>query len=186
VGVSGHSYRRRLGGRSLSTAPGHIAATVTCTVCSVADDVRLRSVMPPAQIDQKFTQLGWALDPNVCPACRSKPAKEKPMTKPSPAAIQAQVVMFTLLQTHFDADNGVYAAGWTDDKIAKQANLAVDTVAEFRRAGFGELKEPAELRQFREDVNALDQLCKETFATLQSDMASLRARGAELSRKYAA
>lgn len=107
------------------------------------------------------------------------------MTKTSPAAMKAQVQMFNLLSQHFDGEKGAYSAPWTDEKVAKEVGLSVETVADYRRAGFGELREPAELRTYREDLKALDNLCKETFAGFQQEVASLRSRLADLSRRYA-
>lgn len=107
-------------------------------------------------------------------------------TKPSPAAMQAQVKMITLLQEHFDPDAGTYAAGWSDQKIAGETSLSVDHVIELRRTCFGEIKEPAKVRQLRSDINALEQLHKEASAQMAQDIASLRAKLATISARWAA
>ncbi|WCT73946.1 hypothetical protein PQ455_01555 [Sphingomonas naphthae] len=144
-------------------------------------------LMPPEQIDQKFTQAGWSIDPHVCPDCRASRTKEKPMaSKPSPAAMKAQVQMIGLLSEHFDTDAGAYAVGWSDKKIADETGVSPATVAEFRLAGFGEIKEPAAICALRADINALDQLSREHQAIVQSEIASLRSKLAQVSAKVVA
>lgn len=97
-------------------------------------------------------------------------------TKPSPAAMKAQAAMFRLLSDRFDPDAGRYEAGWDDKKIAAETGLSPDVVAEFRKAGFGEMKEAPELASIRKDVNALEQLAREQNASIMQEVAALRTR----------
>jgi hypothetical protein len=187
----GHLYRKGTRGRSLQSAAGvggtTFVAHVACSRCPVIGERRLRELMPPEQIDRKFIQAGWALDPHRCPTCRMAAAKEKTMaSKPTPAAMKAQANMFALLTTHFDGDAGAYAPGWSDAKVASDTSLAVEHVTEFRRVAFGELKEPSEIRALRDDIKALDQLAKEQATGITSEIASLRSRLAEISKRWAA
>jgi hypothetical protein len=184
----GHLYRNGIRGRSIKSAPGvggttH-AAQLQCSRCPTVGERKLRQILPP---DQKFAQAGWSINPHVCPDCRRRPAKEKPMaSKPSPAAMKAQAAMFTLLQEHFDVDGGTYATGWTDQKIAIDTGLAVEHVTEYRRTCFGEIKEPSEIRQLRADINALEQLQKEAAAGFAQEITSLRSKLANVSARWAA
>lgn len=177
-------------GRSLKSAPGvggtTFVAHLQCARCPTNGERRLRAMMPPDQIDRKFAQAGWQVDPHVCPDCRAK-SKEKPVvaTKPTAAAMKAQANMFTLLNQHFDPDAGAYAADWNDQRVATESGLAVDHVTEFRRAGFGEIKEPPEIRVLRAEINDLDKMAKEWAASIVEDIAKLRASIAKISGRYA-
>ena len=69
----GHPYREGRLGRSIVTRPGVGTTTsrarLVCAGCGHAHFLSLRAVMPPDQIDQKFKQAGWQLDPHRCPDC---------------------------------------------------------------------------------------------------------------------
>lgn len=106
-------------------------------------------------------------------------------TKLSPAAMKAQAAMFQMLATHFDPDAGQYETGWNDARVAKEAGLAADFVVEFRRNGFGELKEPAPLAALRSDINALEKLQVEQNATFAQQLAELRAQLARIAAQFA-
>lgn len=187
----GHLYRMGIRGRSITSAPGvggtTFIAHLACSSCAVIGERRLRQLMPPEQVDHKFIQAGWSLDPHLCPTCKALPAKEKTMTaKPSAAAMKAQAQMFHLLSAHFDPEQGAFAVGWADQRVAAETGLAADVVTEFRRAGFGELKEPPEVRALRDDIQSLASLQAEQQASVTQEIASLRARVSELSKRWAA
>lgn len=150
--------------------------------------MNLRAIPAPDQIDKKFMQQGWSLDPHLCPACRTKPAKEKSdMTvKASPAAMRAQVETITLLQTHFDVEQGSYALGWSDEAIAKKTGIAVDAVVEYRRSAFGELKAPPELQALKDDLAAARALLDETTKSMGAEIDGLNRRLGEISKRWAA
>ena len=80
--------------------------------------------------------------------------------QPSPNAMKTQAAMFRLLSNHFDVDAGRYEKDWGDARIAKETGLAVALVAQFRDAGFGEIKEAPEIAGLRADVRALEQLAR--------------------------
>ena len=188
MSVRGHGYRDGHSGRSLRSHPGvggvSFVALLQCSECPKVGEVKCRAVMPPDQIDQKFRQAGWAVDPHRCADCCRKP-KEKPMSAtPSPAAMKAQAHMFQLLSQHFDADNGRYVAGWSDDKIAKDTGISADLVKSFRKAGFGELKEPAEISLLRADINSVEQLAKEQHGAITAEVAALRAKLGKLTMRF--
>ncbi|MEH3107128.1 MAG: hypothetical protein PGN09_07560 [Sphingomonas fennica] len=185
MSLPGHSYKDGSRGRSITTRPGVGGQTVTarlrCSACATTGNRNFRSLMPPEQIDKKFAQAGWSLDPHVCPDCRATRAREKTMgMKPTAAAMKAQAAMFRLLTDHFDIDDGAYAAGWSDEKIATDTGLAAEAVAEFRRAGFGEIKEAAPIRQLRADIAALESLAREQHNAIIGEIASLRGQLAKL------
>lgn len=107
-------------------------------------------------------------------------------SKPSPAAMKAQVQMITLLQEHFDPQAGSFADGWSDKRIAAETSLSADHVADFRRGAFGEIKEPREVRALRDDIATLDTLEKERRAVFDQELAKMRSRLAEISARWAA
>lgn len=94
----------------------------------------------------------------------------------SPAAMKAQATMFRLLSDHFDTVAGRYVDGWSDEKIAKQTDIAKATVIEFRKAGFGEIKEDPAIAAIRSDINALETLARENHGSVTAEIAALRAR----------
>lgn len=182
----GHPYRQGVRGRSIAARPGSAGtvpvAKLKCARCPAIGEVVLRTVMPPEQIDKKFAQAGWRLDPNTCPDCiRSAAAsKEKKMAtltaRPTQAAMKAQTMMFRLLSDNFDTEAGRFEPGWDDARIAKETGLSPDVVAEFRRAGFGEIKEAPEVAALRADIAALDTLAREQHGAVTAEIASLRSR----------
>lgn len=105
---------------------------------------------------------------------------------PTPSAIKAQVRMVQLLGDQFDAEAGAYAEGFSDERIAKDTGLSVDAVREYRIAGFGELREPDELRSIHSDIQALEKLFLETMAPLQQELAGMKARVAEMRGRFKA
>lgn len=186
TGVREEEYKLGLNGRAISSRPGvggnTVRATLQCSRCPKKGDVNARNMSGRA-LDAKFIQIGWRVDPHLCPDCQRK-SKEKPMaTDPSPAAAKAQVKMITLLSEHFDTEGGRYVAEWSDERIAKETNLSKDSVAKFRVAAFGEIREPTELALIRADINALEKLSSDNQAAIAQDIAQLRSRLADASKK---
>lgn len=105
----------------------------------------------------------------------------KPATSVSPTAMKAQADMFRLLADHFDTVDGRYVDGWSDEKIAKETGIAKATVADFRKAGFGEIKEDPAIAAIRADINALEEIQREHAAGIAQQLAELRARLAKVS-----
>lgn len=179
----GCPYRASIRGRSFRAVRGPGApafeAGVTCGECGSTFTAACRADATPHTLDAKFRHAGWQLDPHVCPDCLAKSKGEKmsaPAKPASPAAMKAQAVMFRLLNDHFDTVDGRYADDWSDEKIAKETGIAKATVADFRRAGFGEIKEDPAIASLRSDVNALEQLQREQNAAVAAEIAALRVR----------
>lgn len=183
-----HGYRDGVKGRSIRTGVRGLfgIAIVQCTACPATGEVRLRELMGQEQIDQKMRQRGWRLDPHRCPLCQQKAKEGRVATNPSPAAMRAQATMFRLLDAHFDMEKGSYEKDWNDERVAKEAGLAINVVQEFRRAGFGELKLPTEVERLHLDIEALAALKRESDAQFDQELARLRAAVAEVKRKFVA
>lgn len=189
-GPTGHDYRDGVRGRSIRTVPGpsgvQITAHIQCGQCPTRGTLKFRKIASVQAIDRKFIQIGWAIPPRLCPGCAAKVSKpkEKPMTGvQSVAAMKATIAMNDLLAAHFDSKNGRYVAGWSDEKIAKEAGLGLKSVAEYRIAAFGEIREPTELALIRADITALEQLQREHEASMAQEIASLRGKLGEATRK---
>lgn len=108
-------------------------------------------------------------------------------TKPSPDAIKAQVQMVRLLTDYFDTETGRYLDPWSDKKIAEQTGMSEAAVAEYREAGFGPLKEPAEVEQLRSDIKALEALTTDlegSLAGIKSELTSMKSKLADISKKF--
>lgn len=175
-----HSYQQGVKGRSMTTRPGvggqTITAHVQCSTCPKKGSANLTSRMSPEWIDKKFSQLGWRLDPHRCPDCIRKAAQSKGnlmASNPSPAAVKAQAKMFSLLSQHFTPDDGRYAKGWSDKKIADETGVSVEMVAAVRSEAFGELKEPSEIQALRQEITALEGLVTEQIASLRTELAKV-------------
>lgn len=184
----------RHGRHVTSKQGGGVVATLTCSRCPTTEVIEFRQLADPDAMDRKFAQKGWSLDPARCPTHNRRNhqprTKETAMatapaaTAPSPAAIAAQAKMFSLLQNHFDADEGVYGCGYSDARIAEECRLSVELVAGVRAQAFGALRVPSEVAQLQADITALESLLAETVAPIQSELRSLKQRVAECCKKF--
>lgn len=277
-----HAYKESARGRSLHFSPidGIRYARLTCSACEFTGKVKIKSLMPPEQLDNKFQRTGWELDPHICPTCISKrrferqmksfavvpegvsplpgiadsscsnlalaapmaqevevepepvakrappekkpklklaPKYEKmaefaktaaqalaempvapppapprnvpvpaPVTTPSkqevPAAMsspladndvlravsaethKAAATMHKLLAEHFDGEEGRYAMGWSDERIANDTGLSVTHVSDVRDIAYGALKTPDAIAEAKADIKALSDLFVEMMA----------------------
>lgn len=208
-----HIYKEGARGRSfhVDRHAGTKAGRITCSTCGTVGSINVNNLPPPEYLDKKFAQRGWELDPNVCPDCvvkrkRAKAAakaavklkeqntmptitKEAPISEnPALKAVSADLhkataKMHQLLNLHFDADEGRFAEGWDDARIAKESGMAPAHVTEVRNLAYGELKEPEEITKLRADIKSLNELISETLVTAQKEVNALNARVAEINKK---
>lgn len=205
LGLRGRSFK-------IEPTTGQKAANICCSLCDAVGVLPLHSLMPPEIIDKKFVQKGWELDPNTCPDCvvkreRAKAAakaarkEQKNMnavtnTKPAGALAdnpalkavsadlhKATAKMHQLLAINFDADEGRFAEGWDDERIAKESGISATHVTEVRNVAYGELKEPEEVTALRNDIKALHDLINETLLTAQKEVNALNNRVVEITKK---
>jgi hypothetical protein len=190
-----HPWKVEKHGRSIKAQEGGaVVAKLTCSKCPEVLTIRFRQLCDAGDMDRKFSQQGWAVDPAKCPAHNRRnhqPQKETRMSAaeatfaaPSPAAIAAQAKMFGLLQGNFDPDTGTYGAGYSDAKIAEECRLSVELVAAVRKQTFGDLKVPAEVEQLTNDIEALESLLNESIAPIQSELRALKARVTECCKRF--
>lgn len=182
-----HPYRLGIKGRSCRTVEqGAVIATLTCH-CGRADDIRFRQLCGQVDMDRKFLQRGWRLDPARCPEHARKQRGDKEVAeKMTPVAMRAQIQMVQLLTDHFDVGTGTYAKGWSDQKIADETKLSVNAVREYRVAGFGDLKEPEELVKLATDLVTMTTMIEESIAPLRVEMNALKDRLEAIRKKYQA
>lgn len=206
-----HIYKAGVRGRSLhlDLRTRVRSGRVTCSECPEVGSINYTSLPPPEMLDKKLVQKGWELDPNICPSCVAKRKKAKTvakkeqvkmktntMTKPvgtlsdnpvlktvSSDAHKATAKMHQLLVLNFDTDEGRYAEGWDDERVAKESGLSPTHVTEVRNIAYGELKEPEEIAALRKDIKALNDLIGETLVAAQKEVNALNKRVAEICTK---
>lgn len=204
-----HTYKQALRGRSLHVDPrgGTRCGRMICSECGEVGNVNFTSLPPPEMLDKKFAQKGWELDPNVCPTCvikrkKAKAAAKKEQVKMNTATKTAGTLsdnpvlktvsadthkatakMHQLLSIHFDADEGLFAEGWNDERIAKETGLAATYVSEVRVIAYGDIKEPEEITALRADIKSLNELISETLVTAQKEVNALNKRVSEICAK---
>ena len=206
-----HTYKLGERGRDIKvdTLNGTRQARMMCSHCDKSGAVNITKLLPPDIIDKKFSQKGWKIDPHVCPTCVAKEKKARAVTKKerqqmsnvTPAksngtmannpvlkavsgdAHKATAKMHQLLVLNFDADEGRYAEGWDDERVAKESGLSLTHVTEVRNIAYGELKEPEEIAALRKDIKALNDLIGETLVTAQKEVNALNKRVSEICAK---
>lgn len=155
---------------------------VTCASCGKEDSVFRSDVRNPQQVIGHFTRTKWLLGRKTAPYCSAecrKAAKvsEKEISKEwamalpiktSAPPVQAigpnPIIMrrvITLLNDHFDMKTRLYANGWSDEIIARNAETSPDFVTTFRRSAYGELAEDPMISKLRDDVAALKELLEQ-------------------------
>lgn len=185
--IKGHEWALGRGGRSIDKRRTgnnlRVVASVTCA-CGTAGEVVHRAVLPADQLDKRFKQKGWKLDPPMCPDCVQQPKEERMATSEmvSPAAGLAQAKVFKLLGINFDPEKGRYLNGYSDDKLAKETGCAKVFVEQVRKECFGDLKEDPAIAELRGDIAALEGLIVESTATLQQQLASVKAKLAQVAK----
>jgi len=188
VPTQDHPYRRETRGRSLRRAEaGRVVAVLTCSKCGMTGEVAFRQLCDAGEMDRKFKQQGWGVDPARCPK-HNRRERHTMTIKPSAAAIAGQARMTKLLMEHFDAAGGTYSDGWSDQRIADECKLSVELIRAVRDEAFGPLREPPEVARLRADIETLSQLVAEQERGMQAvrqEMDRLKAQAAELGKRFA-
>ena len=205
-----HTYKQGERGRSvhMDSRSRTRYAQLKCCDCGVIGNLTVRTVPPPEYLDKRFAQRGWSLDPNICPECVDKNKRAKASAKkeqkimtavntktngtlsdnPVLKAVSADThkataKMHQMLGIHFDMDEGRYADGWNDERIAKESGISVIHVTEVRNIAYGELKEPEEITLLRREIKSLNDLIGETLIAAQKEVNALNKRVAEICTK---
>lgn len=159
--------------------------------------------IPPSVILSKLKRLGWRLGrhpkcpehnghvhkvertkmPDVKappPPLRSAPT---PPVEASEAARMAKRFVMGGLETYFDDMKGCYKPGHSDATIAKNAGVSEDVVKRLRIEFYGDLKEPTEIEEFREEARKLEIELQELNETVQARSSALNKRLDDLHEK---
>lgn len=187
--MTNHAYAEGRNGRRMIKKPhmpaGKVGTVATCSECGL-EAMLLHAIGSEELLDKNFQRKGWRMDKKpICPNCQERKPKNM-ATVPSANAIRGQVHLVKLLTEHFDVEAGQYDDGWSDQKLADETKLSLDYVTNFRREGFGEIKEPEALSQLRQDINALEALQADASATFAQQIAELRSKLAMVTQKFAA
>lgn len=208
-----HTYKMGERGRGIKvdTVNGTRQAHMTCTHCSKLGYINISKLLPPDIIDKKFTQKGWKIDPHVCPDCVAQEKRTRAVAKkerqqmnnatnasdkpngslaanPVLKAVsmdthKATAKMHQLLTLNFDTDEGRFAEGWNDERVAKESGMSLAHVIEVRNIAYGEIKEPEEITLLRKDIKALNDLIGETLVAAQKEVNALNKRVADICAK---
>lgn len=111
------------------------------------------------------------------PAPQQQPLSEEPAASsavPAPTAgltkVQRSAVMLAL-EAHFHPDTGSWSGGYSDAKVARETEVAVNEVVALRREWFGELQESAELQAARQEYELHRQEMLDFVAGARADLA---------------
>lgn len=160
-------------------------ARFTCTGCGATQDEVIKSGFPlaPEMLAKGARQRGWDADQShrnrtLCPRCKQNKepndpdselkkmiAKQKangtnghhehrlvPIHNPTS---EQRAAIRTLLDKHFDADDGYYLGEWSDQKIAEHLNLPRVIIENLRDLAYGPIKITPEQMAVRNEVAAI-------------------------------
>jgi hypothetical protein len=96
-------------------------------------------------------KMAMALIPQPSP---SPPASQPVVALRDPTPDQRAMIR-TLLEKHFDEEHGYYLAGYSDARIAEDANVPRVAVEKLRDAAYGPIKVSPEIIAIREEMAAL-------------------------------
>lgn len=153
----------------------------TCGQCGGHEEIEVHHLHHERVILESLHAAGWdvhAVDggmiehtPTTCPTCvrknrerrenmgirkaTDKSIKTDSVSTPSPSAVDGSFKTVTLLQEYFDKDAGEYLHGYSDERVAKEAGMAVDYVRGMRTKHFGPLAAPKKLKDFETELENL-------------------------------
>ena len=86
--------------------------------------------------------------------------------KASPNSLKAMRRLYALLEENFDAERGAWRSDSSDQRLAADTGLSVETVVRVRREAYGELKNP-ELQKLAADIESVAGLLRELQQRLE-------------------
>ena len=152
---------------------------VSCLGCS--ESTRFGGRMPAAQIRIQCERDGWTIDKKWkqarCPGCAGKEEQMNATIKAAAKRPSLRVLM-SLLEEHYSTESNQYDVGWTDERIAKDADCSVVYVAEIREREFGPLEDPR-IGDLRVAINR-------ARSDAKAEAAEIRSLADDVDRKWAA
>jgi transposase len=86
---------------------------------------------------------------------------------------------------NLDADKGQYNAGYSDDKVAKETGISLETIKKTRiDGGFGKLRPPTELDQAKRQLDELETAFLRMDSELRNGIKDLKARILQLQKRF--
>lgn len=166
------------GVREIVDGAGRRRWEVACSQCGKATNFFRSDVKNAQQVVNHFLRAGWVLKRKATPYCSVECSKAARMELKMPekaAPVQAigpnPVIMrrvITLLNDQLDMDKRLYRAGYSDERVAKEAETSLEFVVSFRRSAYCELAEDPMISQVRGEVAALKGLFEEEIAKLRA------------------
>lgn len=98
--------------------------------------------------------------------------------------VTAMRKVFSLLEDNFNAQEGAYLHGYSDETIAKETGISVDAVKKYRVDGFGKLKPPTELYKAIQDLRELETLFLRTESEMKEKLKDLQARIRNIQKRF--
>lgn len=133
--------------------------TSKCTCCGTERTWNWGPNYATISMIQGAEAAGWSHGKRefLCEPCAEKAqqARRKMTTKVEPMNPKLQRKVFALLDDHFDEDKRLYRSGWSDKKIAEEAQTSEQFVQTLRKGAYGELAEDPAVTALRAEINAL-------------------------------
>lgn len=177
-------YHGKVKPAAVRSEQGAMVAHIECVQCGAHDRWRLSALPEPNIIRRHFSVRGWSTKRKaICPNCKSKketkpvktPAKPEaaaPAQIPTPDARAQRREAHGLIELSFDIGKGCYKEGYSDARIASETGATLAWVKRRREEEFGPLKQPDEIVQFREEIEAVAR----QLAGLSNKLATLTAK----------
>lgn len=170
---------------------------LVCSGCQAVVDKGWGPQTSPELMVRNMRKQGWRVGGGaspLCPECRSSKPEESQMSKdaatsppqvgPNPKIARK---IFGLLDESFDEATGRYRAGYSDERIAKEADTAIELVVRLRRGAYGELAEDPRVTDLRDEIELLRLEVEEAGAGFKTRLEQLDRRldGLSTARKVA-
>ena len=167
-------------------ANGRARFEVTCGDCGKQAGMFNASINHAEQVLTHFRKQGWIFSHKVSPYCstqcsrhaaqiRKDERRDEEMKQPT-QAVHTPVIgpnpkiarrVITLLNEHFDTDKRLYHHGWSDERVAKEANASLEFVINYRKEAYAELAEDPVATKLRDDIKALEDLIQDYLQKLE-------------------
>jgi hypothetical protein len=196
--------------RRVQDGHGKLRWMVTCSCCGKETSYFNATLSNANQLLNHFVRQGWTFNRKESQFCSTvcvrtdkikrqheKREKDREMStaplnpvgaiSPDPKITRRVIVA---LEEHFDDQRKLYREGWSDERVAKEAQASLEFVIKYRRDGYGELAEDPEYAKLRDDIHAMDKLFMEQLKKLELSFAAqfneLSSRLARLSKTHKA
>ena len=171
---------------------------VNCSVCNAESVVGAAHNTPPHLVATHFSKRGWNVgfkQPPICPDCQKANRMTKTLSIPTPTlqtapdpkiapdpklAPDPRIApdpklarkVYAALDERFNETTRTYAAGWSDERVARELSVALPLVVGIRTSAYGELAEDPRIAKLREDVEFLRMEFEEEMTKLTAKYAN--------------